>query len=95
LASRTPGNAILPRATEANGPVPQSTIGGGLTLHARITDSNISTALTGHRLGSRRLPFQPDWTMSLNSDYVIPVSNGALTFTAGVTGKGSWIGFQS
>ncbi len=74
-------------------PVPQWTLSGGLTLmHARITDSSIYTALTGRQLGSNRLPFQPDWTVSLNSDYVVPVGSGELVLTAGVTGKGSRIG---
>ena len=74
-------------------PVPAWSISGGLTLmHARITDSTIYTALTGRQLGSDRLPFQPDWTMSLSSDYVVPLGSGELVFNAGVTGKGSRIG---
>lgn len=68
------------------------TISGGLTyVHARITDSSIYTDLTGRQLGSDRLPFQPDWSYSLNSDYVVPVGSGDLTLTAGLTGKGKRI----
>jgi iron complex outermembrane receptor protein len=68
------------------------TISGGLTLlHARITDDSAYTQLTGRLLGSDRLPFQPDWNFSLNSDYVVPVGSGKLTFSAGLVGKGDRI----
>jgi iron complex outermembrane recepter protein len=42
-------------------------------------------------LASNRLPFQPDWNLSLNSDYVIPLGNGDLTLSGGITGKGDRI----
>jgi len=66
--------------------------GGGSYVHARITDSDIYTETTGKVLASKRLPFQPDWTFNINSDYVVPVGNGDLTFTAGAVAKGSRIG---
>lgn len=66
------------------------TISGGVSLqHARLTDTSIYTALTGRTLSSDRLTFQPDWNFSLNSDYVVPLGRGDLTFTAGLIGKGS------
>lgn len=77
-------------------PVPQWTItGGGSYVHARITNFNGLAAATGNpnaHLGSRRLPFQPDFTGNINSDYVVPVGDGNLTFTAGVVAKGSRVG---
>jgi iron complex outermembrane receptor protein len=73
--------------------------GGGSYVHARITDFtplNEATATlldpNGITLSSTRLPFQPDWTANINSDYVVPVGNGDLTFTAGVVAKGSRVG---
>ena len=73
-------------------PVPAWTLSGGLSyVHARITDSSPYTAVTGKLLGSKRLPFQPDWTFNVNSDYVVPLGRGDLTFNAGVVGKGSRI----
>ena len=66
--------------------------GGASYVHARITDSDIYTDLTGKVLASKRLPFQPDWTFNINSDYVLPVGTGDLTFTAGAVAKGSRIG---
>lgn len=77
-------------------PVPQWTItGGGSYVHARITNFNGLAAATGNpnaHLGSRRLPFQPDFTGNINSDYVVPVGDGNLTFTASVVAKGSRVG---
>lgn len=66
--------------------------GGASYVHARITDSDIYTETTGKVLASKRLPFQPDWTFNINSDYVVPIGNGDLTFTAGAVAKGSRIG---
>ena len=72
--------------------------GGASYVHARITDEDAyreatSTVLDpdGKALASKRLPFQPDWTFNINSDYVVPVGSGDLTFTAGAVGKGSRI----
>lgn len=81
-------------------PTPQWTLSGGASyVHARITDSSIYTAATtsvldpdGKQLASRRLPFQPDWTFNINSDYVIPVGSGDLTLNVGAVAKGSRIG---
>ncbi|UUR08117.1 TonB-dependent receptor [Sphingomonas glaciei] len=73
-------------------PTPQWTISGGVSVqHARLTDTSSYTRITGRRLASDRLPFQPDYNFSLNSDYVVPVGQGDVTFTAGVTGKGDRI----
>ena len=65
--------------------------GGGSLMHARLTNKDIYTATTGRTLASNRLSFQPDWNFSLNSDYVVPVGNGNLTFNANLVGKGSRI----
>jgi iron complex outermembrane receptor protein len=77
-------------------PMPQWTItGGGSYVHARISNFHGLQAATGNPnavLGSRRLPFQPDITGNLNSDYVVPIGKGNLTFTAGVVVKGSRVG---
>lgn len=74
-------------------PVRQWTLSGGLSVqHARLTNFDIYTRVTGRTLGSNRLPFQPDWNFNLNSDYVVPVGSGDLTFSAGLVGKGSRIG---
>ena len=70
-------------------PTPQWTLTGGATLiHARLTNTDTYFALTGRQLASDRIPFQPDWTFSLNSDYAIPLGNGELVLNAAVTGKG-------
>ena len=73
--------------------------GGASYVHARITDSSIYTEATtsvldpdGKQLASRRLPFQPDWTFNINSDYVVPVGYGDLTLNVGAVAKGSRIG---
>jgi len=73
-------------------PVRQWTLSGGVSLqHARLTNSDIYTQVTGRTLASDRLPFQPDWNFNVNSDYVVPLGTGDLTFTAGLVGKGSRI----
>ena len=73
-------------------PTPNWTISGGFSVQrARLTDTSAFTDVTGRVLASDRLPFQPDYNFSLNSDYVVPVGTGDLTFTAGVTGKGDRI----
>ncbi|MBA4089180.1 MAG: TonB-dependent receptor [Sphingobium sp.] len=71
-------------------PVEQWTLSGGLTyMHARLTDSSAYTAVTGRTLSSDRLTFQPDWMVSLSSDYVVPLGDdSSLTLNAGLTGKG-------
>jgi iron complex outermembrane receptor protein len=73
-------------------PTDNWTISGGFSLqHARLTDISAFTNVTGRVLPSDRLPFQPDWNFSLNTDYTIPVGRGDLTFSAGLTGKGDRI----
>lgn len=64
----------------------------GLLQNARITDDTRFRETTGRRLPSDRIPFQPDWTLSLQSDYVVPLGRGDLSFSGGVTGKGDRIG---
>ena len=77
-------------------PTPHWTItGGGSYVHARISNFAGLQEATGNpaaQLGSKRLPFQPDFTGNINSDYVVPVGTGNLTFTAGVVAKGSRVG---
>jgi len=77
-------------------PLPQWTLtGGGGWVHARIQNFSGLQEATGNpnaKLGSRRLPFQPDFTGNLNSDYVIPVGSGNVTLTTGVVYKGSRVG---
>ncbi|WP_454886888.1 TonB-dependent receptor [Sphingomonas oryzagri] len=67
------------------------TISGSFTyMHSRLIDSSEYTAVTGRTLSSDRLTFQPDWTYNLSSDYVVKVGgDDTLTFSAGVSGKGS------
>jgi iron complex outermembrane recepter protein len=68
------------------------TLSGGVSLQrARLTDISAFTNVTGRVLASDRLPFQPDWNFSLNSDYVVPLPSGSLTFSGGITGKGDRI----
>ena len=70
-------------------PTPQWTITGSATyMHSRFTDSSPYTRATGRVLSSDRLTFQPDVMYSLSSDYVVPVGEDSLTFSAGVQGKG-------
>jgi len=64
----------------------------GLLQNARITDDSPYRQTTGRALASDRIPFQPDWTLSLQSDYVVSLGRGELTFSGGITGKGSRIG---
>ena len=74
-------------------PDPAWTISGSITLmRARITDSSPYTALTGRLVPTDRLTFQPDWNFNLSTDYVVPVGEGDLIFSAGVTGKGDSAG---
>ena len=70
-------------------PMDNWSITSGFTyMHARLTDSSPYTAITGRVLSSDRLTFQPDWSFSVYSDYVVPIGNDSLTFTAGLVGKG-------
>jgi iron complex outermembrane receptor protein len=59
--------------------------------HARLTDTSAYTAVTGRVLASRRLPFQPDWNVSIYGDHVVPIGADRLTFTLGLVAKGSRI----
>jgi iron complex outermembrane receptor protein len=71
---------------------PQWTLsGGGSLMHARLSNTDIYTEVTGRTLASDRLSFQPDWNFSLNSDYVVPVGKGDITFNTNLIGKGSRI----
>ncbi|USU11472.1 TonB-dependent receptor [Sphingomonadaceae bacterium OTU29THOMA1] len=72
-------------------PVSNWSINGSVTyVHARLTDSSPYTLVTGRRLSSDRLTFQPDWSGNLYSDYTIPIGNtDSLMLTGGVTFKGS------
>lgn len=74
-------------------PTSQWTLSGGVSLqHARLTNTDIYTRLTGRTLGSKRLPFQPDSNYNLNSEYRVPLGSGDLAWNLGVVGKGSRIG---
>jgi iron complex outermembrane receptor protein len=73
--------------------------GGASYVHARVTDdtdfreaTTDATHPNGLTLASKRLPFQPDWTFNINSDYVVPLGKGDLTFNVGAVAKGSRIG---
>lgn len=66
--------------------------GGGMLQRARITDDSRYVATTGRQLPSDRIPFNPDWTLNLQTDYVVSVGRGELTFTGGVIGKGDRVG---
>jgi len=71
---------------------PQWTLsGGGSLMHARLSNTDIYTEVTGRTLASDRLSFQPDWNFNLNSDYVVPLGKGDLTFNTNLFGKGSRI----
>ncbi|NJC05719.1 iron complex outermembrane receptor protein [Sphingomonas kaistensis] len=73
-------------------PVPAWTLSGGVSVQrARITDSSAFTRVTNSTLPSDRLPFQPDYNFSLNSDYVLPVGTGDITLNVGAIGKGERI----
>ncbi|MET0137729.1 MAG: TonB-dependent receptor, partial [Sphingobium sp.] len=70
-------------------PLSRWRIAAGATLiHARLTDSREYSAVTRRSLASDRLPFQPDWTFNLHSDYAIPVGSDELIFGTGIAGKG-------
>ena len=71
------------RATEA-----WTIRGGGTLMHARITDDSEYTAVTGRQLPSDRIIFQPDWQVSLGTDYVFDVGADTITLSAGLVGKG-------
>lgn len=69
------------------------TVNGGVTLmNTRYTNTDRYTATTGRTLPSDRFSFEPDWTVSLQSDYVVDLNGGDLTFSGGVFGKGDRIG---
>jgi iron complex outermembrane receptor protein len=64
-------------------------ISGSYTyVHARITDASAYTAVTGRRLASDRLVFQPDHQFSLTSDYEIPIGADTLVLSASAIGQG-------
>lgn len=65
--------------------------GGGSLVHARYTNQDIYTEITGRTLASDRLTFQPDWSFNLNSNYVVPLGKGEIDFFTGLVGKGSRI----
>jgi iron complex outermembrane receptor protein len=70
-------------------PVRNWTLSGSLGYaHSRLSNTDAYTATTGRVLSSDHLTFQPDYTFSVNSDYVVPVGADQLTFTLGATGKG-------
>ena len=66
------------------------TLRGSVTLmHARITDQSGWIAVTGNRLATERLLFQPDWNASLSSDVTVPVGAAEVDWNVSVVGKGS------
>jgi iron complex outermembrane receptor protein len=66
------------------------TISGGISLqHARLTNTDIYTELTGRTLSSNRLTFQPDYNYNINTDYVVHLGADTLILAAGLVGKGS------
>ncbi len=69
-----------------------SVSGGGLLQRARITDDTRFRQTTGRMLASDRISFQPDWTANLQTEYYIPVGQGELTLSGGLTAKGSRVG---
>jgi iron complex outermembrane receptor protein len=74
-------------------PTPQWTITGSATyMHSRFTDSSAYTSVTGRTLPSDRLTFQPGVMFSLSSDYIVPIGEDSLTFSAGIVGKGKRLG---
>jgi iron complex outermembrane recepter protein len=65
-------------------------INGGISYqHARLTNDDIYTEVTGRTLSSNRLTFVPDWNFNVDTDYTVHLGSGDLIFDAGVTGKGS------
>ncbi len=66
--------------------------GGFVFQNARFTDTTRYQATTGRTLPTDRFPFEPDWTVNLQSDYEIPFADGDLTFSGGVFGKGDRAG---
>lgn len=63
--------------------------GGGSLQHARLTNTDIYTRLTGRTLSSDRLTFVPDWNFNLDTDYTVHLGDDSVTFAAGLVGKGS------
>lgn len=69
------------------------TIHGGFVFqNARFTDTTRYEATTGRTLPTDRFPFEPDWTVNLQSDYVMPFADGDLTVSGGIFGKGDRAG---
>ena len=66
--------------------------GGFLFQNARFTDTSQYTDTTGRTLPSDRFTLEPDWTVSLQSDYVVPFADGEVTISGGFFGKGDRIG---
>ena len=66
--------------------------GGFVFQNARFTDTTRYEDTTGRTLPSDRFPFEPDWTVNLSTDYVVPFHDGDLTFSGGIYGKGDRIG---
>jgi iron complex outermembrane recepter protein len=66
------------------------TVRGSVTLmHARITDQSGWIAVTGNKLATERLLFQPDWNASLSSDVTVPVGQAKVDWNVSIIGKGS------
>ena len=69
------------------------TIRGGFVFqNARFTDTTRYEDTTGRTLPTDRFPFEPDWSVNLQSDYVVPFADGDLTFSGGIYGKGDRAG---
>lgn len=66
--------------------------GGFMFQNARFTNTDRYTATTGRTLPTDRFPFEPDWTVNIQSDYVVPFADGDLTFSGGIFGKGDRAG---
>lgn len=62
--------------------------GGALLQRVRITDDSRYVDTTGRQLPSNRLPFEPDWSANLQTNYVKPIGRGDLILSGGVVGKG-------
>jgi len=69
-----------------------SVSGGAILSHTEITDGTRYVETTGRQLPTDRIPFQPDWTLNLQTNYFIPLGQGELQLSAGVTGKGERAG---
>ena len=66
--------------------------GGFVFQNARFTDTTRYEITTGRTLPSDRFPFEPDWTANLQTDYVMPLHGGEVTFAGGFFAKGERIG---